>query len=290
MIKLIIKALRLHQWVKNTLIFIPLLLAHRVSSLDLWKTEIVAFFAFSLCASAVYVINDLIDIESDRQHRYKKNRPFASGALSPRIGIIIAPILFTLGGLLGGTIGQNFLAVLASYVILTSIYSLKAKKIVLVDIIMLASLYTIRLVAGAVATDVMVSQWLIAFSMFLFFSLACVKRFSELWLVRQKDEAKAGGRGYLTVDLECISQFGISSGCISILVLALYVNSNEVSSLYSRPFLLWGICPLLFYWLSRVWLLTSRGRMHDDPIVFALEDSTSYAIGVLLMLCVYFAI
>lgn len=285
-----IKSLRIHQWVKNLLLFVPLIMAHEWHDPEVLRTTIVAFFAFSVCASAVYILNDIVDIESDRAHHTKKNRPFASGQLPVQFGYVMTPLLFAAGLLLAMQVSVDFLKVLLCYVVLTTLYSFKLKKIVLIDIITLATLYSVRIFAGSVAAHVTVSQWLLAFSMFLFFSLACMKRYSELWTLKKNEQVKAHGRGYYSHDIEMIAQFGSSSGYLSILVLAFYVNSEEVLHLYHNAKLLWVICPAFFYWISRVWLLAGRGDMHEDPIVFALKDPASYAVGVFVLGCVFFAL
>ena len=279
----IVKALRVHQWVKNLLLFIPLIMAHQWHDLSKLREACIAFLAFSVCASSVYIVNDLMDLESDRIHHTKKHRPFASGALSTSFGWMIAPFLFLLSLSLSYEVSVPFTEVVLGYFIVTTSYTFFLKRIVLLDIITLASLYSIRIFAGSVAVHTDISQWLLAFSMFLFFSLACVKRYSELFQIRKRDGAKAQGRGYLAHDLEMISQFGATSGYMSIVVLAFYLNSEEVRALYTLPKVLWLMCPAFFYWISRVWLIASRGEMHDDPIVFAIKDVPSYVVGVILM-------
>ncbi|RMD84661.1 MAG: UbiA family prenyltransferase [Candidatus Dadabacteria bacterium] len=286
-LKEIIRALRPHQWVKNVLIFAPLFLAH-VKDAGSWGVALCAFLSFSFCASAFYIVNDLIDITSDRVHPTKKFRPFASGSLSIAAGAAMAPLLLLLSALFALPAEPEFYWVLGGYAILTALYSLYLKKILMVDLIVLASFYTLRLFAGALAVNITISHWLLAFSMFLFFSLGCVKRYSELYNIREKNGDRASGRCYVVDDLHQISQLGSASGYISVLVMALYITSPQITQLYSRPFLLWLICPLMFYWIGRVWLLTNRGEMHDDPVVFALKDGVSYLVGALaaaIVLC-----
>ncbi len=280
-IKAFLKAIRVHQWVKNFLLFVPIFMAHRYNEVDLILQVLVAFLSFSLCSSSVYVLNDLVDLENDRAHHRKNCRPFASGALPISFGMLLIPILLMLSVLLALLIPLGFLTTLAVYFVLTLAYSLFLKKIALIDIMLLASLYTVRIFAGGEAASTLVSQWLLAFSMFFFLSLACVKRFSELLLTRRKSQSKVKGRGYLDADLEYVANFGSACGYISVLVLALYINSEQVKGLYNNPLLFWFICPLILYWISRVWLLAHRGEMHDDPIVFAIEDWVSYLIGAM---------
>lgn len=288
-ITLYLRAIRVHQWVKNLLVFIPLLMAHRVQESALLGKACAAFFAFSLCASAVYLINDLADVESDRLHRTKKNRPFASGALSVKVAYVLIPALLGAAALISSVMPRAFVVTLGSYFALTLAYSLRLKRLLVVDIMTLAILYATRVLAGGCAVSIAVSPWLLVFSMFFFLSLACVKRFSELRAIKLANQSESVGRGYRAVDLESIAQCGASSGYLSVLVLALYVSSKEVTVLYSYPQLIWFICPLLLYWITRVWILAHRGVVHDDPIVFAITDPASYATGALAVALVALA-
>jgi 4-hydroxybenzoate polyprenyltransferase len=275
----ITRALRVHQWMKNVLCFVPVLLAHR------WFDSIAvagaagAAVAFSLCASGVYLINDLLDLEADRKHPRKRKRPCASGELPIVLALGMALILFLAAFAVAGSVSVQFAAILGIYFSLTTAYSLRLKALALVDIILLAVLYTIRIVGGGVAAGVDVSQWLLGLSMFLFLSLACVKRFSELLVLQQRNENRTWGRGYSVGDIEQVASFGAASGYISVLVLALYVSSHEVVQLYRNPAAIWLACPLLLYWISRIWLLARRGLVHDDPLVFALRDKVTYVVG-----------
>lgn len=286
----IVKALRPHQWVKNALVFLPVLTAHKVGSLDLLGSSALAFVAFSLCASSVYVLNDLLDLEADRHHPRKRLRPFASGALPVLWGLAMVPVLLGLGMLLGSVVGVEFLAILGLYFFLTLGYSVHLKQVALADVIVLAGLYTIRIFAGATAAGVPVSDWLLAFSMFLFLSLALVKRTSELDMLRERNQSSTKGRGYLVGDRDIIASLGAASGYLAVLVLALYATSSDVAELYSHSRRLWFLCPLLLYWMSRVWLLAQRGQMHDDPVVFALKDVTSYVVGACVVAVVLSAL
>jgi 4-hydroxybenzoate polyprenyltransferase len=285
-IKPLLKLLRLHQWVKNLLLFVPVVMAHRWQDSLTLSGAVGAFFSFSLIASAVYVINDIVDIEADRAHPKKKFRPLASGEITRTVGLFTVPFLLSLGFALALVIGTEFLGVVSCYFILTTLYSFQLKRIPIVDILTLASLYSIRIFAGAVACSVPISQWLLAFSMFLFFSLACVKRYDELLSLADENDLTFRRRGYRADDLSLISQFGITSGFLSILVLALYLNSADVTVLYSHAEHLWLLCPLFFYWVCRVWLKTKRGEMHEDPVVFALKDKASYFVGLILLIIV----
>jgi len=273
------KALRIHQWLKNALLFVPLLAAHHLADGEAWISLFWAFLAFSLCASSVYIANDLLDLESDRQHPRKCNRPFASGALPVWKGTLIAPLLFTLSCMVGAYVGTVFLQWLLLYFLLTCVYSLKLKQLVLIDCMTLAILYTLRIVAGAAAIGSEMSFWLLAFSVFLFLSLAFIKRFAELQVQLLSGKHKVHGRGYLTDDAPLIQMLGIASGFMSVLVLALYLNSPEVLRLYAHPEWVWGNVPVTVFWVSWLWLRAHRGEMHDDPLIFAVKDRVSLIAG-----------
>lgn len=280
-VQVLLRALRVHQWLKNALVLLPVFLAHHWFYATEVLRSVLAALAFSLCASGVYLLNDLLDLEADRQHPRKRKRPCASGELPISYAIILSPVLFTLAFLIGGFVSSEFTLILGIYLILTTAYSFRLKALALVDIILLAILYTIRIVGGGVAAQVPVSQWLLGLSMFLFLSLACVKRFSELLVLQQRNENRTWGRGYSVGDLEQVASFGSASGYISVLVLALYVSSNDIVQLYRNPSVIWLACPLLLYWVSRIWLLARRGLVHDDPLVFAMRDKVTYIVGAL---------
>jgi 4-hydroxybenzoate polyprenyltransferase/phosphoserine phosphatase len=269
-----LKALRVYQWVKNILIFVPLVTAHRMSEGALLMQSITAFIAFSLCASAVYVINDLFDLDSDRTHARKSKRPFASGRLSIASGLVAAPLLLVVAFGLSAFLPPLFSAALLLYFVVTLLYSLRFKRSSILDVLILAGLYTIRLIAGAVAVSVPLTFWLLAFSMFLFLSLALVKRVAELRTIPQETTGRLAGRGYRREDLPVLMSLGTASGYTCVMVFALYIDGGT-KGLYSHPKALWLLCPLLLFWISRIWLVTHRGEMHDDPIVFAFRDSIS---------------
>ena len=280
----LVKALRPHQWVKNLIIFVPLITSHKLAEVSLVGNAVLGFIAFSLCASAVYVLNDLWDLDADRRHATKKFRPFASGQLPLLAGFALAPLVLGLSLLLGGFLSWQYFGVLATYFALTTSYSWRIKQIAPLDVFFLAGLYTMRLIAGHTATGIEYSFWLLAFSMFIFLSLALVKRFIELnrWRGQNRRDSLLG-RGYTTNDIELVAMLGVASGFLAVLVMALYVNSVDVQRLYRAPIWLLLMCPLLLYWISCVWLLAHRGQMHDDPIVFALKDRASYAVGALAL-------
>lgn len=276
------RAIRLHQWAKNALIFVPLLTAHAFTNPAKLGAAVLAFICFGLMASSVYVQNDLLDLEADRKHHRKRHRPFAAGHLSIRHGLALAPLLIVLSLALSLLLPSPFIWVLLSYFALTLSYSFFFKRKPIIDVLLLAILYTVRIVAGGAAVNVPLSPWLLAFSMFFFLSLAFVKRFSELRDLPSESSLKS--RGYVRADLEGLADLGVSSGYVSILVVALYISSNVVQNLYATPRILWLLCPVLLYWISRVWLLTRRGNMHDDPVVFALRDRVSYIVGFLVLI------
>lgn len=276
------RALRFHQWVKNSLVFLPLLLAHQATNLSMFWLAAQACIAFCLCASSVYILNDLLDLQSDRRHPRKRLRPFAAGALPASQGIVAAFLLLFGAFGLAAVVGWIFAAALGLYYVGTALYSLLFKRGSLVDVMLLSGLYTMRILGGAAAIMIAPSFWLLAFSVFLFLSLAVVKRFAELDMMVRQGRTFAAGRAYEAEDLPVLLGFGTASGYCSVLVLALYINSNQSQALYSRPEVLWLVCPLLLYWISRVWLLTHRGKMHDDPIVFALKDKISLVVGAMV--------
>lgn len=277
-----VKALRPHQWLKNILIFLPMLAAHQLNA-GTFVSSLLAFIAFSLVASSVYVLNDLLDLNADRAHPRKRLRPFASGAVSIAHGSILVIALLLCGALVATLLGWAFLLALGSYFALTTAYSLTLKRRIVVDICILAGLYTMRIIAGGVATSIELSVWLLAFSIFFFLSLASVKRQAELVDMAERGALTANGRGYHVEDLPIISMVGIAAGHISVLVLVLYVNSPAVQELYAFPYALWGICCMLLYWLIRIVLITHRGFMHDDPVVFAAKDRVSQACFIVMI-------
>lgn len=286
----LLKALRLHQWAKNVLVFVPLLAAHRWGDTALLQDAVLAFFAFGLCASSVYLLNDMLDLEADRYHPRKRERPFASGDLSLIAGFVLVPLLLLGTVWLASGLPQMFWLVLAAYYALTVAYSFGLKSLVLVDTITLAGLYTVRIIAGGVAVNVPLSFWLLLLAVFLFLSLALVKRYAELDAMQRQGKLKAAGRGYHVEDLPILHSLGTASGYLCVLVLALYINSPMVTSLYDNPHAIWFLCVLLLYWVSRVWLIAHRGQMHDDPVVFALRDRVSQVVAVLAVLTVLAAV
>lgn len=298
----LLKTIRLHQWAKNVLIFLPLLLAH-ARSLQACIGGVLAFFSFSLAASATYILNDLLDIEADRQHPSKCRRPFAAGELSVFAGFglmallaaasitiaLFLPHISAAGGVWHPAGRRGFFLWLVVYVIATLAYSLRIKRMVLVDALVLSGLYTLRILAGSAATGVPISPWLGGFSIFFFLSLAFIKRFSEMENLRMRGGMSSSGRGYRVGDLEQIRAFGSSSAFAAVIVFTLYINNPMVSELYRHPDRLWLLTPILILWLCRIWLLASRGELNEDPVVYALTDKRSLLLGLLGAAVVFFA-
>lgn len=265
-------------------------MGHKLMETGILSKTVCAFFAFSFCASGIYLVNDLLDLPSDRQHPQKKHRPLASGDLSPSAAVFLIVLLLAASFVISFYLPRKFMAILALYVLGTTLYSSVLKKVAILDVIVLAFFYVVRILAGSMATGVPSSNWLLAFAMFFFLSLAFAKRYSELSLMKRMDSEPTKRRDYTNADLENLGVLGASSGYLSVLVLALYVNGQEVTTLYRTPSLLWLICPVILYWISRVWLLTYRGQMRDDPIVFAIKDGVSYVVVILMALIMMLAI
>ncbi len=278
------RAIRVHQWLKNLLVLVPLFAAHLYTDGHRVLDALIAFLCFCLCSSSVYVLNDLFDLSDDRQHERKRSRPFAEGRLSIRSGLIVFPVLVVVAlGLSLGLLPAKFALALGVYYGLSLAYSLSLKRHSVVDVMALAALYTLRVIAGAFAIGVALSFWLLAFSMFIFLSLALVKRYAELFQRRAEGRPqKAPGRGYHSADLEIIASLGAAAGYMSVMVLALYINDSHTAQLYRRPEVIWLACPLLLAWVSRLWMLAHRGQMHEDPVIYAVTDRWSLLSGALL--------
>lgn len=276
-----VRALRIHQWAKNIIILVPVVTAHQVTNGAVVLKAVLGLILFSLAASAVYLLNDILDLDADRQHPVKRNRPFASGELSILVGLFASLVLFVAAIMGALVLPLTFLAVLCAYLLINTFYSTILKRLLMADVICLAILYTIRIIAGHAATGIKYSPWLLAFAFLLFFSLAMVKRFSELLLSRSEGRGDVNGRGYLACDLEPVAMLGISSGSLAILVLVIYVTSEEVRILYRHPEILLLMAPVMLYWVGRIWTLAHRGHIHDDPVIFALHDKVSYVAGAL---------
>ena len=289
--KLLAKAMRPHHWVKNVLIFAPLVFHHSFFDLRLWALSGLAFALFCLATSTVYLLNDVLDVESDRRHPIKRNRPFASGQLQPRQGIALAVGMLVVAlGVALVALPVEFALTMLVYLVLNALYSTWLKRKVMVDIVILAGFYCLRIVAGGAATDIVPSEWLLALSMFLFLSLAFMKRHGELVRLRQEGQARTDNRGYRVQDLEMLETMGANSGYLAVLVLALYINSKQVVGLYTHPRVLWLICPLLLYWISRCWIWARRGALVEDPLMFALKDRVSWIVLLLVFVLAFFSL
>ncbi|MEO0914261.1 MAG: UbiA family prenyltransferase, partial [Pseudomonadota bacterium] len=284
-----LKAMRPHQWLKNVLVFLPLMAAHS-ADIGQWFAAFVAFVSFSLVASSVYLFNDLLDLNADRAHPRKRERPLAKGTMGLEHGTLMAPVLLGAGLLLAlVAVRWEFLLVLIGYFVLTTVYSLVLKRRLIIDICALAALYTIRIFAGAVAAWVVLSPWLLVFSIFLFLSLAAIKRQAELISDIAMGKESSSGRAYMAADLPVVMAMALAAGYVAVLVLALYISAPAVSELYTSPKYLFGITPVLLYWISRAVMITHRGRMTDDPIIFAIKDNVSRFCGVSVAAILLFA-
>ena len=279
----LVSAMRPHQWSKNLLLFVPLLTAHLIFQAEAVGQATLAFVAFSLAASAVYLANDLLDLEDDRRDPVKRRRALASGELSIAAALAAIPMLLGAAALASASLPAAFCALLVAYVGTSLAYSLWLKRAVLLDVIVLAGLYTLRILAGAAAVQVIVSHWLFAFSVFMFVSLALAKRYVQVANAAGRDEARVPGRGYVPGDGTMLAMLGASSGYISVLVFALYLTSAQVVALYAHPDVLWLACPLLLYWISRMWLLAHRGELDEDPVLFAVHDAPSYFVAAAIV-------
>lgn len=282
----IFKTMRIHQWVKGLLVFVPLLAAHKFLDLQALLLAMAAFISFCLMSSATYILNDLVDIESDRGNSKKKDRPFASGQLLPFSGVLSAFVLFVISCSIASQLSLLFLILILGYSAGTLMYSIHAKSIVIADIVLLAGFYSLRILAGGVACGITVSKWLLLFSIFFFLGLACIKRFCE---IASEEDLKASRRGYQKGDLPLIRVMGICAGFIAVLVIALWSNSQEIEKIYRSPSLLWMLCPLLLYWVGRIWVLAERGALHHDPVVFTIRDGVSYFVVAMAASIVYAA-
>ncbi len=270
-----VRALRPHQWAKNSLVFLAMFAGHKLN-LHNFMLSALAFVCFCAAASSAYVINDLLDLPGDRAHPRKVRRPFASGALPVLDGVVLAALLMALALALVSVLPPAFMLVLAVYIATTLGYSMVFKRYAIIDVLVLGGLYTIRVIGGVVVIQSSDAQWLLMFSLFLFLCLALVKRCSELVQLRERGIADTPGRGYRVSDLAVLQPMAAAAGYGAVLLSALYVSSNKVARLYEHPKLLWLICPLIMYWISRVLLLSGRGELHDDPVIFAITDRLSW--------------
>lgn len=279
--RLVLKALRLHQWAKNALLFVPLLAAHELTAAP-WFSTLLAFVAFGMCASATYVVNDLFDLASDRAHPRKRARPFAAATLTIPFGIALIAVLLPLSLWLAAVISPVYLGLMLLYIVVTLLYSARLKQVAIVDVLVLASLYTHRILAGGVVSDVLISNWLLAVSLFMFLSLALVKRCAELEFMSGDGHVALAGRGYRTNDLSYLISMGIASGFVAVMLLALYIDSQVGGEMYPHAEWLWLILPVVLFWIMRLWLKISRMEIHDDPLLFAITDRASWVVAIII--------
>lgn len=280
-----IRAMRPHHWLKNGLVFVPILLNHEVFDPTALLHGVVAFVAFSMLASAIYLLNDIKDVEADRRHPTKCKRPLAAGEITATQAYAAVPALLIAAFSTAWLVPQPkiYLLALAAYLVLALTYLLVLKRKLLVDVLGLASMHTLRILVGNAAAAIPVSSWLLAFSMFLFLSLALVKRYAELRITQDQSGLKSAGRGYHAEDIEALSQLGMASGCTCALIMALYVDSAAVKQLYRHPEVIWLVCPIILYQMARIWFLARRGQMPDDPLVFMIRDWRSQIMGLLVV-------
>jgi 4-hydroxybenzoate polyprenyltransferase len=276
---LLLRVLRAHHWTKNLLVFVPLLMAHRAGDALRLRAGALAFVAFCLASSATYIFNDLIDVEHDRAHRSKQRRPLSANEISPRAAGTIMAVCTLASLAVAFAINRETLLGIALYLALSTLYTVVIKRVLIADVIVLASFYSLRVLVGGAATTIVVSRWLLAFSSFLFVSLALAKRYADLTRAEVNAEAAPAGRRYTTADRQVLLSLGTASGMISVLVFALYLNSPQVTILYRNTDPLWLVCALLMYWIGRIWLLADRGVIDDDPIVTAAKDPASYVVA-----------
>lgn len=280
----LIRAMRPHHWLKNGLVFVPILLNHDVFDVRALSYGVIAFVAFSFLASAIYLLNDIKDVEADRRHPTKCKRPLAAGEITVRQACAMVPLLLAAAFGLSLLVPRpaHFVLALSTYLFLALAYLLFLKRKLLVDVLGLAALHTLRILAGNAVAGIPISSWLLAFSMFLFLSLALVKRYAELRITQDQSGLKKAGRGYQAEDVEALSQLGMASGCTCALIMALYVDSAAVKQLYRHPELIWLVCPIVLYQMARIWFLARRGLMPDDPLVFMIRDWRSQLMGLVV--------
>ncbi len=281
----LLRAMRPHQWVKNLLVFAPVVFGHKIFDPRMLLLSVLAFVVFSAVASVIYLLNDAADVESDRRHPVKRFRPIAAGELSVSEAISAAVVLLAVAATLSlVTLPWLFSLSILVYLVANVAYTSWLKRKVMIDIVVLAGMYTLRMIAGGAATGIVLSEWLLALSMFMFLSLAFLKRNSELCRLRDEGTARTDNRGYQVVDIELIQSMGTTCGLLAVLVLALYINSSQVKAMYSRPNVLWLICPLLLFLVGRIWIWARRGGIQEDPLVFALKDRTIWIVVVLVIM------
>ena len=272
------KQMRLYQWAKNILIFVPALTSHQILIPNVFVNCLISFFSFSMISSSIYILNDIIDLEYDRDHPNKKDRPIASNKINIKSAYILMVVCLLIGGWLALYLDSQFINILLIYIFINFLYSFYLKKIIILDIIILMTFYTLRLISGHIINNISLSPWLLAFSIFLFFSLGLLKRYIDIMLMSENNINKLVGRGYTIEDGNILMTLGVGSGLISSLVIILYTGSDEVQQIYSSPVFLVILAPLILYWISRIWIMADRKKIKNDPITFALKDINTYIV------------
>ena len=285
----IIKIIRPHQWVKNILVFVPMIMAHQLN-IENFVLSLKAFIIFSLVASSIYVINDIVDINSDKKHPFKKLRPLAAGLITLNQCKLLVLILLFISSLLLLTTNIKFFFTIVTYFLISNLYTFIIKKYAFIDLLILSVLYTLRIVAGGLIVDIFASTWLISFSIFFFLSLASIKRQIEILNLKKFDIEEIYGRGYSLKDEKIIKKISILFGLISIIILVMYINSSKVYELYSSPNFLWGMCLIMTFWILRIIIVTDIGIIKDDPVVYAINDKISYLCLFLILLSILLGI
>jgi len=281
--RILFQQLRIHQWSKNLLLFVPALASHQLLNSSVLINALIGFIAFSLLASSMYIFNDIVDIDHDRKHPKKKNRPIAAGELSIFSAYVILLVCLMGGGLAAQYLGNTSFLMAVGYIVLNLLYSFHLKKVVILDVILLMSFYTLRLIAGHIPDAMPLSPWLLSFSIFLFFSLGLLKRYVETIVIRENNTTLLHGRSYSINDGRILMSLGVGSGLISTMVLVLYTGSEQVEQFYTTPMLLVGLSPIALYWISRMWLLAARGVIESDPVFFAVKDKVTYAVAIMFL-------
>ncbi len=290
-VKIILTQLRVHQWSKNILLFIPAFASHQLFNANVFTNNIIGFISFSLFASSIYIINDIVDIDNDRSHPKNKKRPIAAGNLPIFQAYFLLVVCLISGIFFAVMLGPVFLSIMITYVFLNFLYSFFCKRIIILDVIFLMIFYTLRLIAGHVPDGIPLSPWLLAFCIFLFFSLGFLKRYVDTIIMRKNNSLLLKGRGYSIQDGKILVSLGVGSGLLSSLVLILYTTSNQVKGYYSSPLILIGLAPLMLYWISRIWLMAERGRIKGDPVLFTIKDLNSYLVafcGLIVILTAFY--
>ena len=280
----ILKIIRPYQWVKNVLVFLPMLMSHNLTS-ENFLILINAFIIFSLVASSIYVINDIADLKSDQQHSYKKNRPFASGLINFNQCLYLIIFLILISSLLLINLNKNFIFLILTYFIISNLYTFVFKKYIIIDLLILSILHILRIIGGGLIVDISISIWLISFSIFFFIFLAGIKRLIEIINTKEFNKNKIVGRGYIYKNKKIINIISIFSGYMSVIVLILYVNSSQTINLYSSPNILWGICFVMLFWISRMIYISNKRLIKEDPIIYTIKDVISY-VCLFLILCI----